>query len=32
MDTLTGGGIEVVRNLEKAGWLFIIDDASRSAS
>jgi uncharacterized protein (TIGR02246 family) len=32
MDTLTGGGIEVVRNLDNAGWLFIIDDASRSAS
>ncbi|MBM2293510.1 nuclear transport factor 2 family protein [Sulfitobacter pseudonitzschiae] len=29
---LTGGGIEVVRNIAGAGWLFIIDDASRSAS
>lgn len=29
---LTGGGIEVVRNFAGAGWLFIIDDASRSAS
>ncbi|PRD43656.1 DUF4440 domain-containing protein [Phyllobacterium phragmitis] len=32
MQKLTGGGIEVVRNQDGAGWLFIIDDASRSAS
>lgn len=32
IDTLTGGGIEVVSNQDGAGWLFIIDDASRSAS
>lgn len=32
VQNLTGGGIEVVRNQDGAGWLFIIDDASRSAS
>lgn len=32
METLTGGGIEVIRNMNNEGWLFIIDDASRSAS
>ena len=32
VQTLTGGGIEVLRNQDGAGWLFIIDDASRSAS
>jgi ketosteroid isomerase-like protein len=32
LQNLTGGGIEVLRNQGDAGWLFIIDDASRSAS
>lgn len=32
VQNLTGGGIEVLRNFGDAGWLFIIDDASRSAS
>ncbi|WP_339760361.1 nuclear transport factor 2 family protein [uncultured Hoeflea sp.] len=32
VQNLTGGGIEVLRNYGDAGWLFIIDDASRSAS
>ena len=32
IQNLTGGGIEVLRNYGDAGWLFIIDDASRSAS
>lgn len=30
--TLTGGGIEVLRKQADGGWRFIIDDASRSAS
>ncbi|EBA06700.1 YybH family protein [Sagittula stellata] len=32
VQTLTGGGIEVLRDFGDAGWQFIIDDASRSAS
>lgn len=32
LQKMTGGGIEVIRKDDKAGWLFIIDDASRSAS
>lgn len=32
LQNLSGGGIEVVRKVDGAGWLFIIDDASRSAS
>jgi len=31
-EVLTGGGIEVVRKHAGAGWQFIIDDASRSAT
>lgn len=30
-ETLTGGGIEVVRRQADGGWRFIIDDASRAA-
>ncbi len=30
--TLTGGGIEVMRQQADRGWRYIIDDASRSAS
>ncbi|MCZ4257060.1 nuclear transport factor 2 family protein [Sulfitobacter sp. G21635-S1] len=32
VQNLTGGGIEVLRDYGAAGWQFIIDDASRSAS